>query len=550
MYPWGGGVLEVFRHPDPCTHPTSRPWLRHREWVQYCYIVFLYSLNNAADNFLTKPFQRYDVTPPRAVRKVIFGLRLWRPIRQRNRAQRHGIPSRGGLSHTPPVRSQSAVFGCLNIRSLLNKFDDVVELCRDRHIDLLCVTESWHDADSAVLGRLRCSGFNVVDRPRPRVDGDNLSVNHGGVVVIAATDVALSPIVINDPQPTTFEVLCVRAVIGQFSAVVVTLYRPGSAAIQQTFFDELAVIFDQVATYQEPIYVVGDFNIRLDRPDNPHADQLRLLAECYGLVLHDTGQTHQLGGTLDAVITHEVTGRPSCVTADDVGLSDHFLLRWEISTTREASATMPVCARPWRRLDIDQFRSELSMSRLCRLDEWPDDVDELAALYTDELNCVLDRVLPEKQFVRRQRPSDPWFDKECRDAKRLTRRLERAFSAANSRAASATKTTASSDVITAVSKAAAAKAAWYAQRRTYRQLRRRKCTDFWRGKIEANESNPRQLWRVVDTLLGRGRIPPSSAIDVEVFSQFAEKVSKVRSSTSDALQAAFSHVQPGVSVCQ
>jgi len=255
---------------------------------------------------------------------------------------------------------QSAVFGCLNIRSLLNKFDDVVEVCRDRHIDLLCVTESWHDADSAVLGRLRCSGFNVADRPRLRVDSDNLSVNHGGVVVIAAADVALSPIVINDPRPTTFEVLCVRAVI------VVTLYRPGSAAIQQTFFDELAVIFDQVATYQEPIYVAGDFNIRLDRPDNPHADQLRLLAGCYGLVLHDTGPTHQLGGTLDAVITHDVTGCPSCVTAEDVGLSDHFLLRWEVSTTREASPTMSVCARPWRRLDIDHFRSELSMSRLCR----------------------------------------------------------------------------------------------------------------------------------------------------------------------------------------
>jgi len=76
------------------------------------------------------------------------------------------------------------------------------------------------------------------------------------------------------------------------------------------FFDKLAVVLDQVATCQEPIYVVGDFNIRLDRPDSPHADQLRLLAECYGLTLHDTGPTHQLGGTL---ITHDVTGRPSCV---------------------------------------------------------------------------------------------------------------------------------------------------------------------------------------------------------------------------------------------
>ena len=41
-----------------------------------------------------------------------------------------------------------------------------------------------------------------------------------------------------------------------------------------TFFDELAVVLDQVATYQEPIYVVGDFNIRIDRPDSPRNSML------------------------------------------------------------------------------------------------------------------------------------------------------------------------------------------------------------------------------------------------------------------------------------
>ena len=36
---------------------------------------------------------------------------------------------------------------------------------RDRWIDLLCLTETWHDVDSAVIGRLRLAGYNVVDRP-------------------------------------------------------------------------------------------------------------------------------------------------------------------------------------------------------------------------------------------------------------------------------------------------------------------------------------------------------------------------------------------------
>jgi hypothetical protein len=60
-------------------------------------------------------------------------------------------------------------------------------LCRDGRIDQLFLTESLHDSDSAVLGHLHCAGFLVVDRPCPRVaDTDDLSVNHGGVVVVAA----------------------------------------------------------------------------------------------------------------------------------------------------------------------------------------------------------------------------------------------------------------------------------------------------------------------------------------------------------------------------
>jgi len=47
--------------------------------------------------------------------------------------------------------------------------------------------------------------------------------------------------------------------------------------------------------------------------------------------------------------------------------------------------------------------------------------------------------------------------------------------------------------------------------------------------VEASQSDRHKLWKNVDDLLGRGREPVSSAVDVEVFNQFfAEKVAKVR----------------------
>jgi hypothetical protein len=87
----------------------------------------------------------------------------------------------------------------------------------------------------------------------------------------------------------------------------------------------------------------------------------------------------------------------------------------------------------------------------------------MTALYDTELKHLLDQLLPERQYVRRPRPSDSWFDKECREAKRLTRRLERAFSSANRQAdtTAVAAAPAGSDAFTAVAvaKAAAAKAA-------------------------------------------------------------------------------------------
>jgi hypothetical protein len=81
----------------------------------------------------------------------------------------------------------------------------------------VCLTESWHDVDSPVLGRLRSAGFSVIDRPRPRS----------------------------------------------------------------------TVLF-----------------------------------------------VNQLGGPLHAVITLDSADRSDCIVVKDVGLSDHFLLRWEISAIR------------------------------------------------------------------------------------------------------------------------------------------------------------------------------------------------------------------------
>ena len=495
--------------------------------------------------------RRYDVTPPRAVRKTIFSYRLWLPVRLRERVRCQGLPwSRAGRPRPTPQHDQLTA-GFLNICSITNKLDDLLDVRRDRSVDVLCLAETWHDTGCAAFNRLRAANYQVVDRPRPRSDAlADQSTNHGGVAVITAPGINVTPVNAVADEPLTFEYVCARVTVGQFSAIVVVVYRPGSSAVQPAFFDELSSVFDVVATYQEAVYIVGDFNVHLECSDDPNTKQFVDLLTHYGFSVQPTSATHSAGGTIDAVISRgdmNTNTAGQCllhVSVADVGLSDHHLLTWLLPACKLPLPPQTVRCRPWCRLNVDQLRDQIKGSTLCQSLKWPDCVDDMAAMYESELASILDRLIPFREFTRRPRPSDPWFDKDCVEAKRLTRRLERAHRAA------CRKVVNRPNVVSGIDPdVVATKDAWYTQRRNYRELCRRKRCAFWCHTVESDRESPRRLWTSVNQLLGRGRPPASSGISVDEFSQFfSDKVNAVRSNTAGAPDPVFSRVRPGTSL--
>ena len=252
----------------------------------------------------------------------------------------------------------------------------------------------------------------------------------------------------------------------------------------------------------------GHFNIRLGRADDPN---LTDLLGCNRFVNRVTAPTHRLGVMLDVVVTRQDLTAPD-VEVVDVGLSDHSLLRWSASSARPTPVIETFFCRPWHSLEINDFRSVLLSSALCQPVHCSLDPDKMASLYDTELAAILDHVIPARTVTHRPRMSDPWFDEECRTAKRLTRRLERA-------AAAAAKRSDATD-------AASANQAWQTQRRAYRILRNQKRDAFWSNTVADNQSSTQQLWRSVDLLLGRGRAPASSPISVDQFRNFSSTRSR------------------------
>ena len=157
----------------------------------------------------------------------------------------------------------------------------------------------------------------------------------------------------------------------------------------------------------------------------------------------------------------------------------------------------------------------------------------MVQLYDIETTAILDRLVPARTVTCRQRPSDPWFDQDCRAAKRRVRGLERAYRRADKNDSAVVATGA---------------AAWKSERRTYCLLVRRKREEFWKFKVDSERSTPRRLWQSVNSLLGRGHVSSTDSVDADILHRFFDdKVAGVRDGTNDTPPTSFAPVRSGCS---
>jgi len=410
--------------------------------------------------------------------------------------------------------------------SIANKVDVVSQCWRDHGLDVLGLTETWHeDADDVALRRLRSTGLQMLERARPVRPGaktnDIFYQNHGGVAVVASSAIRLSKI--SAPfEPITFEHLIARVTVSGSSHIFVVVYRPGSAKVTAAFFDEFRLLLEFLSSFAMPYVITGDLNIRFDRPEDPVMLRATELMDMFGAVQSVRSTTQDRGGILDVVITR-VEDTPSVVDVIRIpgNASDHRLVTWHfVAAPAETPVYKTQHRRSWRQFDLERFRSDLAASCLCDGTLGPTSPGGASteALRFDEVIAdLLDAHAPMAEITCRVRPSsDRWYDSECRSAKRHARRLERRY-----------KKTLST----------AAREHWVEALGSMHRLVRSKRGRYWRSKIDTRR-DPASLWRTINEGLGRGgdgASHPATGLSAEAFADFFDqKVSDVRSATDGA----------------
>ena len=131
---------------------------------------------------------------------------------------------------------------------------------------------------------------------------------------------------------TSFEHTIVNIQVNNNSKLtLITIYRLQFIA-SNTFLDEFTEFLEMLSTGTENVVLSGDINFHLET-DEHYAACLKQIFVMFNLVQYVDFPTHKLGHTLDLVLARYDSPNTCDLTPNNVQLSDHFMVNFNVEVT-------------------------------------------------------------------------------------------------------------------------------------------------------------------------------------------------------------------------
>ncbi len=148
------------------------------------------------------------------------------------------------------------------------------------------------------------------------------------------------------------------------------------------------------------LIICGDFNIHVNKPDDPNTKKFMGIISQFNLVRHINEQTHKLGNTLDLIIT-----RTSILLNHkvDFQISDHNNILFQIDMRKSACPQKVVKFRKLKKVNMEELREDIK-----EISDRGKTINDLIALvdhYNHEFSRIIDKHAPEERQVTLRNPT-------------------------------------------------------------------------------------------------------------------------------------------------
>ena len=322
------------------------------------------------------------------------------------------------VQSTPVAPAKQLKIGHINIRSLAPKLDDVRMIIHQNALDALCITETWLSSKVS-SDILLFAGYKIHREDRKAAKRGQQRARGGGVAIILRDDITASRLKMPPPQNSRLESLWLTvAVPGGRSAILGAAYRPPGEPVTHDI-DALRQQLLDVTGQGKPIFLLGDFNVDLTRPDKPQVAQYITMLQELKLVQLVQDPTHP--GVNPSLIDHAITNQTDFTqepaTVVKTHASDHDLITVRAPLLRPKKKPREVITRSIRNVNFDHLCLDLlqsDWSGLYRGDATS--IDDVYANFLKVWNAAIDQHCPLKR-VKLRHPDRPWLtlDDDLRD---------------------------------------------------------------------------------------------------------------------------------------
>ena len=209
----------------------------------------------------------------------------------------------------------------VNTQSLKNKDTILLDHLIEIKTDICLVTETWLKVN--VDTWLECSD---ISRNGYKIQKHNGNIRKGGGLAIVFRS-NLNVSVIEADQTRSMEYAIWKVNTGTEIINIIAIYHPPYSDINQStnamFLDDLADIFEKCLMSLSNIVVAGDFNLHIDKKNDPDVNLFKDMVQAFGLDCQVNFPTHWSGHTLDLILTEAIGNIKMSKCQCGVFLSDH-----------------------------------------------------------------------------------------------------------------------------------------------------------------------------------------------------------------------------------
>ena len=209
----------------------------------------------------------------------------------------------------------------------------------------------------------------------------------------------------------------------------IIIYRPPPSAANKlnfpAFVEDFTTPMEELSIASGELLMFGDFNLHVDDVCDQYANTFLDLISSFGLKQHVLGVTHDLGHTLDLVITRSTEDIVSNFEINDPALSDHNPVHFKLSILsidKPSFIRKEIVYRKWKSVDSTEFSADICQSSLHTSSAH--NITDLVKQYNTVLGELADKHAPIITRTVTVRPRASWYTDEIASGKYLRRKLE------------------------------------------------------------------------------------------------------------------------------